>query len=156
MSDKNPVVDAIKEGVHLRKVDAPPERKLPTAEELAEAKRLAAENPEPPAKEDLPHTGSGKTHLDLLKEGEGPKLKPVQTKVAAHIPTAEELAEAKRLAEENPEPPAKEDLPHTGSGKTHLDLLKEGAPALKKVAPPPERPLPTKEQIEEEKKAEGK
>jgi hypothetical protein len=46
-------------------------------------------------------------------------------------------------------------LPKTGDGKTVLELIAGGGVELKKVPPPPERPLPTAEEIAAEKAATG-
>jgi hypothetical protein len=80
------------------------------------------------------------------------QLKKVDAPADRPLPSAEEIAAAKKLAEEEPEPVPKELLPKTGDGQTHLDLIKGGAATLKKVDGPGERPLPTAEQIAEEKK----
>jgi hypothetical protein len=140
--------------VQLKKVEAPAERSLPSAEEIAAAKKLAEEEPEPVPKELLPKTGDGHTHLDLIKTG-ATALKKVDAPGDRPLPTAEELAAAKKLAEEEPEPVPKELLPKTGSGETHLDLIKAGAVELKKVDAPAPRPLPTAEAIAAEKAASG-
>jgi hypothetical protein len=79
------------------------------------------------------------------------QLKKVETPASRPLPSAEEIAAAKKLAEEEPEPVPKELLPKTKTGETHLDLIKAGTVGLKKVAPPPERPIPTAEQIAAEK-----
>ena len=156
MSDNKPQAETLKliaEGkVELKKTGPPPERKLPTAEEIAAAKKLAEEEPQQPAPEDLPKDKSGKTHLELLKEG-NVQLKHVDAPKTKPLPTAEEIAAAKKLAEEEPQQPAPEDLPKDAKGKTHLELVKEGGVQLKHVDAPKERPLPTAEQIAEEKKA---
>jgi broad specificity phosphatase PhoE len=149
----SPAAEALKAGVPtLKKVDAPPERALPTAEEIAAAKALAEKEPEPVPPELLPKTGDGKTHLDLIKGGAA-QLKKVDAPGDRPLPTAEEIAAAKALAEKEPEPVPPELLPKTGDGKTHLDLIKGGAAQLKKVDGPAPKPLPTAEQIAEEKKA---
>jgi hypothetical protein len=83
------------------------------------------------------------------------QLKKVQGPGDRPLPTAQEIAAAKKRAEEEPEPVPKELLPKTGDGKTHLDLIAGGAVALKKVGPPPERPLPTAEEIAAENVATG-
>jgi hypothetical protein len=83
----------------------------------------------------------------------GVQLKKVDAPADRPLPSAEEIAAAKKLAEEEPEPVPKELLPKTGAGETHLDLIKAGTVGLKKVAPPPERPVPTAEQIAAEKAA---
>jgi hypothetical protein len=83
----------------------------------------------------------------------GVQLKKVDAPVERPLPSAEEIATAKKLAEEEPEPVPKELLPKTGAGETHLDLIKAGAVELKKVAPPPDRPVPSAEQIAAEKAA---
>jgi hypothetical protein len=138
--------------VALKKVDAPAAQRLPTAEEIAEAKKRAEDEPEPVPKELLPKTGDGQTHLDLISGGTV-ALKKVDAPAAQRLPTAEEIAAAKKLAEEEPEPVPKELLPKTGDGKTVLDLIAGGGVELKKTGPPPERPLPTSEQIAAEKAA---
>jgi broad specificity phosphatase PhoE len=94
----NPIAEALKGGVPtLKKVDAPPERKLPTAEEIAAAKALAEKEPEPVPAELLPKTGDGKTHLELIKEGAA-TLKKVDAPAEKPLPTAEQIAEEKKLA----------------------------------------------------------
>jgi broad specificity phosphatase PhoE len=138
--------------VQLKKVDAPPERRVPTAEEIAAAKALAESEPEPVPKELLPKTGTGQTHLDLIQEG-AVHLKKVDAPPERRVPTAEEIAAAKALAEAEPEPVPKELLPKTGQGQTHLDLIQEGAVQLKKVDAPPERRVPTQAEIDAEKAA---
>jgi broad specificity phosphatase PhoE len=81
------------------------------------------------------------------------QLKKVDAPSGRPLPTAEEIAAAKALAEVEPEPIPKELLPKTGDGQTHLDLIKGGVTALKKVDGPAPRPLPTAEQIAAEKAA---
>jgi broad specificity phosphatase PhoE len=148
----SPAAEALKAGVPaLKKVDAPAERKLPTAEEIAAAKALAEKEPEPLPPELQPKTGDGKTALDLIKDGV-PTLKKVDAPAERKLPTAEEIAAAKALAEKEPEPVPAELLPKTGDGKTHLELIKEGSATLKKVDGPAPKPLPTAEQIAEEKR----
>jgi hypothetical protein len=83
----------------------------------------------------------------------GVQLKKVEAPVERGLPSAEEIAVAKKLAEEEPEPVPMELLPKTGAGETHLDLIKAGAVELKKVAPPLDRPVPSAEQIAAEKAA---
>jgi hypothetical protein len=85
----------------------------------------------------------------------GVQLKKVEGPAARPLPSAEEIAAAKKLAEEEPEPVLKELLPKTGAGETHLDLIKTGTVELKKVAPPPDRPVPSAEQIAAEKAADA-
>jgi hypothetical protein len=69
---------------------------------------------------------------------------------------ANRLAAAKGLAdEEEEEQIMKELLPKTGDGPTYLHLIKAGAVTLKKVDAPADRPLPTAEQIAEEKRSGG-
>jgi hypothetical protein len=80
-------------------------------------------------------------------------LKKVETPTYRPLPTVDEIAAAKKLAEEEPEPIPKELLPKTGDGQTHLDLIKSGTPALRKVNAPADRPLPTAEQIASERSA---
>jgi hypothetical protein len=138
--------------VQLKKVEPPPERKVPTAEEIAAAKALAESEPEPIPKELLPKTGTGQTHLDLIQGG-GVQLKKVDAPPERKVPTAEEIAAAKALAEAEPEPIPKELLPKTGTGQTHLDLIQGGAVQLKKVDAPPERKVPTQAEIDAEKAA---
>jgi broad specificity phosphatase PhoE len=145
-------LDLISEGTaHLKKVPGIPERPLPTAEELEAARKRAEVEPEAPPKEFQPRVGDGRTHLDLIAEG--PKLKKVKPPAERPLPNAQELEEARKRAEVEPEAPPKEFQPRVGDGRTHLDLIAEG-PKLKKVPAPPERPLPTPEQIAAEK--EGK
>jgi hypothetical protein len=88
---------------------------------------------------------------EALKAGL-PTLKKVDTPAERKLPTAEEIAAAKAQAEKEPEPLPPELLPKTGDGKTHLELIKEGSATLKKVDAPAPKPLPTAEQIAEEKK----
>jgi hypothetical protein len=88
---------------------------------------------------------------EALKAGI-PTLKKIDAFAERKLPTAEEIAAAKALAETEPEPVPPELLPKTGDGKTHLELIKEGAASLKKVDGPAPKPLPTAEQIAEEKK----
>jgi hypothetical protein len=85
----------------------------------------------------------------------GVQLKKVEAPAGRALPTAEEIAAAKKLAEEEPEPVPKELLPKTGTGETHLDLISAGAVRLKKVDAPAPAPLPTAEQIAAEKAALG-
>jgi broad specificity phosphatase PhoE len=152
MAAASPAAEALKAGIPaLKKVDAPAERKLPTAEEIAAAKALAEKEPEPVPVELLPKTGDGKTHLELIKEGTA-SLKKVDAPAERKLPTAEDIAAAKALAEKEPEPVPAELLPKTGDGKTHLELIKEGGATLKKVDGPAPKPLPTAEQIAEEKR----
>jgi broad specificity phosphatase PhoE len=151
MSDVKVEAEALT-SVQLKKVDAPAERTLPTAEEIAAAKQLAEEEPEPVPKELLPKTGTGETPLDLIKTGAA-ALKKVDAPVDRPLPTAEEIAAAKKLAEEEPEPVPKELLPKTGTGETHLDLIKAGAVELKKVEAPAGPRLPTAEELAAERAA---
>ena len=101
MSDNKPQAETLKliaEGkVELKKTGPPPERKLPTAEEIAAAKKLAEEEPQQPAPEDLPKDAKGKTHLELVKEG-GVQLKHVDAPKERPLPTAEQIAEEKKAA----------------------------------------------------------
>jgi broad specificity phosphatase PhoE len=135
----------------LKKVPAPAERNLPTAAEIEEAKKRAEVEPEAPPKELLPKVGDGRTHLDLISEG-GAKLKPVPEPKERYIPTAQELEDARKRAEVEPEPVPKELLPKVGDGRTHLDLITEGAAQLKKTPAPAERPVPTAQELEEARK----
>jgi hypothetical protein len=81
------------------------------------------------------------------------QLKKVEPPPERRVPTAEEIAAAKALAEAEPEPVPKELLPKTGQGQTHLDLIQGGGVQLKKVEPPPERRVPTQAEIDAEKEA---
>jgi hypothetical protein len=81
------------------------------------------------------------------------QLKKIETPPDRQLPTADEIATAKRLAEDNPEPLPNELLPKTGAGKTLLDLIKAGPVELKPIVAPAERPLPTADQIAVEKAA---
>ena len=141
-------LDLINQGVHLKKVDAPPERKLPTAQEIEEARRRAeTEGPEIDP-ENLPKAGDGRSMLELIKEGK--ELKHVDAPEGRRLPTAEEIEEAKKRAEtEGPEiDPANH--PKAGDGRSVLELIKEGK-ELKHVDTK-EPHLPTKEEIEEQKR----
>ena len=91
-------LDAINKGVQLKKVDAPAERKLPTAEEIAAAKKLAEEEGHEIDPNAHPKSKDGRSMLELIKDGDV-KLKKVDTKEPA-LPTAEQLAEEKRLQQE--------------------------------------------------------
>jgi hypothetical protein len=98
MTDVKPAVDAnALSAISLKKVNAPTERILPSADEIAIAKKLAEEEPEPIPKELLPKTGNGQTHLDLIKGGT-PALKKVETIKEPVLPSAEQLA-AEKAAE---------------------------------------------------------
>jgi hypothetical protein len=79
------------------------------------------------------------------------QLQKVETPASRPLPSAEEIAAVKKLAEEEPEPVPKELLPKTKTSEIHLDVIKAGTVGPKKVAPPPERPLPIAEQIAAEK-----
>ena len=94
MADKQ-TFDLINQGVQLKKVDPVPERKLPTAEEIAQAKKLAEEEGPEADPSNRPKAGDGRTMLELIKDGDV-KLKKVETK-EPRLPTAEELAEQKKL-----------------------------------------------------------
>jgi hypothetical protein len=97
MAAASPAAEAIKAGVPaLKKVDAPAERKLPSAEEIAAAKAQAEKEPEPLPPELQPKTGDGKTTLELIKEGT--TLKKVDAPADKPLPTAEQIAEEKKLA----------------------------------------------------------
>jgi hypothetical protein len=147
----NLALDAIKAGVPaLKKVDVIVERKLPSADEIAAARAIAENEPEPIPAELMPKTGDGKTHLDLIKQGAA-TLKPVDVHHERSIPTAEEIAAARALAENEPEPIPAELMPKTGDGKTHLDLIKHNVVQLKKVDTPVNSRLPSMEQIEAER-----
>lgn len=91
-------LNLISQGVHLKKVDAPPERKLPTAEEIAAAKKLAEENGPEVDPENRPKAGDGRSMLELIKDGDV-KLKKVETK-EPRLPTAAEIEEQRKLAKE--------------------------------------------------------
>jgi hypothetical protein len=80
--------------VALKKVDAPAERPLQTAEEIVAAKKLAEEEPEQIPKELLPKTSDGRTHLDLIKAGAA-TLKKVDAPADRPLPTAEQIAAEK-------------------------------------------------------------
>lgn len=95
MSEQNKeTLNLINQGVHLKKVDAPPERKLPTAEEIAEAKKLAETEGPAVDPDALPKAGDGRSVLELIRDGVN--LKKVDTK-EPHLPTAAEIEEQKRL-----------------------------------------------------------
>jgi hypothetical protein len=149
----NLAVDAIKAGLPtLKKVQPPTVKPLPTAEQIAAARANAENEPEPIPVEFLPKTGDGRTHLDLIKEGCA-TLKKVDVQKERSLPTAEEIAAAKALAENEPEVIPVEFLPKTGDGRTHLDLIKTGAVQLKKVDIVVTSRLPTAEEIEAERAA---
>jgi hypothetical protein len=155
MADVKRVDSDALSSVQLKKVDTPVgDRPLPSAAEIEAARKLAEVEPEPVPKELLPKTGDGQTHLDLIKGGAA-ALKKVDAPGPRPLPTAEEIEAARKLAEAEPEPVPKELLPKTGDGQTHLDLIKAGAAELKKVAPPPDRPLPTAEELAVAKAAES-
>jgi hypothetical protein len=98
MTDTKLVIDAnVLTAISLKKVDAPTKYVLPSAEEIAIAKKLAEEEPEPIPKEFLPKTGNGQTHLDLIKGGI-PTLKKVETIKEPTLPSVEQLA-AEKAAE---------------------------------------------------------
>ncbi|KAK8890286.1 hypothetical protein M9Y10_035059 [Tritrichomonas musculus] len=144
-------LNLISQGVHLKKVEAPPERKLPTAAEIEEAKRRAeAEGPEIDP-ESRPKASDGRSMLELIKDGDV-KLKKVETKIERKLPTAAEIEEAKKRAEtEGPE--VNPDLrPKASDGRSMLELIKDGDVKLKKVETKVERKLPTAAEIEEAKK----
>ena len=85
----------INQGVHLKPVEAPPERKLPTAAEIEEQKKqLETEGPEIDP-DNLPKACDGRSILELIREGEY-HLKPVDTKEPI-LPTAEQIKEQKKL-----------------------------------------------------------
>ena len=91
-------LDLINQGVHLKKVEAPPERKLPTAAEIAEAKKRAeTEGPEIDP-ESRPKAADGRSMLELIKDGDV-KLKKCETK-EPRLPTAQEIQEQKKLEEQ--------------------------------------------------------
>ena len=88
-------LNLINQGVHLHKVDAPPERKLPTAEQIAEQKKLyETEGPEVDP-DNLPKACDGRSILELIHESDY-HLKPVETK-EPKLPTADKIAEQKKL-----------------------------------------------------------
>ncbi|KAH0788204.1 hypothetical protein GPJ56_007881 [Histomonas meleagridis] len=144
------VHDLIKEGKELKKVETK-EPKLPTAEEIAEQKKLAEQEGVQVLPEDLPRDGQNRNVHDLIKEGK--ELKKVETK-EPKLPTAEEIAEQKKLAEQEGVQRLPEDLPRDAQNRTVHDLIKEGKPELKKVETKEPR-LPTAEEIAEQKKLEG-
>jgi hypothetical protein len=82
-------------------------------------------------------------------------LEKIEAPPTRPLPSAHEIAVAKKLAEKEPEPITKELLPKTGDGQTHLGLIKAGCPTLKKLDASSERPLPTAEQIATEKASGG-
>ena len=143
-------LNLISQGVHLKKVDAPPERKLPTAAEIAEARKLAEENGPEIDPDNLPKASDGRSMLELIKDGDV-KLKKVETKVERKLPTAAEIAEAKKLAEENGPEIDPDNLPKAADGRSMLELIKDGGVNLKKVETKEPR-LPTAAEIEEQKK----
>ena len=143
------VHDLIKEGKELKKVETK-ERALPTAEEIAEQKKLAAEGGAQVLPEDLPKDAQNRNVHELIKEGK--ELKKVETKERA-LPTAEEIAEQKKLAEQEGIQRLPEDLPKDAQNRNVHDLIKEGK-ELKKVETKEPR-LPTAEEIAEQKKLEG-
>lgn len=97
MAENKPNQETLKlinQGVHLKHVDAP-ERKLPTAEQIAEQKKqLETEGPEVDV-DNLPKACDGRSILELIRQGEY-HLKPVETKVP-ELPTAEQIREEKKL-----------------------------------------------------------
>ncbi|KAH0788818.1 hypothetical protein GPJ56_007500 [Histomonas meleagridis] len=146
------VHDLIKEGKELKKVETKESSRLPTAEEIAEQKKLAEQEGVQRLPEDLPRDGQNRNVHDLIKEGK--ELKKVETKESSRLPTAEEIAEQKKLAEQEGVQRLPEDLPRDGQNRTVYDLIKEGKPELKKVETKEPR-LPTAEEIAEQKKLEG-
>jgi hypothetical protein len=94
MTDAKRVDSDALTAVQLKKVESPGDRALPSAAEIAAAKAQAEIEPEPIPKELLPKTGTGETHLDLIKAG-GVELKKVAAPPAARLPTADEIAAEK-------------------------------------------------------------
>lgn len=88
-------LDLIAHGVELKPVEAPPERKLPSAAQIAEQKKqLETEGPEIDP-DNLPKACDGRSILELIRQGEY-HLKPVETK-EPKLPTAEQIREEKKL-----------------------------------------------------------
>lgn len=101
MAENKPDQETLKlinQGVELKPVQVP-ERKLPTAAEIAEQKKqLETEGPEVDP-DNLPKASDGRSILELIREGHF-GLKPVETK-EPQLPTAEEIAEQKRQEKNN-------------------------------------------------------
>ena len=93
MTEKQEMLQEIQKGVQLKSVETK-ERALPTAEQIAEQKKLAAEGGAQVLPEDLPKDAQNRNVHDLIKEGK--ELKKVETK-EPRLPTAEEIAEQKKL-----------------------------------------------------------
>ena len=143
-------LDLINQGVHLKKVDAPPERKLPTAQEIAEARQRAeTEGPEvdPEAR---PKGKDGRSMLELIRDG-NVQLKKVDAPADRKLPTAQEIAEARKRAETDGPEIDPEAHPKGKDGRSMLELIREGDVHLKKVDTKTPH-LPTKEEIEEQKR----
>ena len=143
-------LDAINKGVQLKKVDAPAERKLPTAEEIAAAKKLAEEEGHEIDPNAHPKGKDGRSMLELIKDGDA-KLKKVDAPAERKLPTAEEIAAAKKLAEEEGHEIDPNAHPKGKDGRSMLELIKDGDVKLKKVDTK-EPALPTAEQLAEEKR----
>ena len=91
-------LNLISQGVHLKKVGAPPERKLPTTAEIDEAKmRAEIEGPEVDP-ESGPKAGDSRSMLYLIKDCDI-KLKKCETK-EPRLPKAQEIQEQKKLEEQ--------------------------------------------------------
>ena len=87
-------LNLINQGVSFKKVDTVPERKLPTAADIGEQKKLLeTEGPEVDP-DNLPKACAGRSILELIRAGNY-GLKPVETK-EPKLPTAEEIAEQKK------------------------------------------------------------
>jgi len=138
--------------VKLKKVESPQERKIPTLREIEEARAWNEVEREQIPKELLPKDSTGRTHLDLIPAGVV-QLKKVECEPRRYLPTADEIVEAKKQAENEPEVVPNDFLPKDSFGRTHLDLIKKADVShLKKIDPLPERPLPTADDIEAERR----
>ncbi|KAK8854076.1 hypothetical protein M9Y10_016626 [Tritrichomonas musculus] len=144
-------LDLINQGVQLKKVDAPPERPLPSAAEIAEAKKRAEEEGPEVDPSARPKAGDGRTMLELIKDGDV-KLKRVRAPGDRPLPSAAEIAEAKKRAEEEGPEVDPSARPKAGDGRTMLELIKDGDVKLKPVDKPGDRPLPSAAEIAEAKK----
>ena len=98
MSDNKEMLNGIQKGVQLKSVETK-KPGLPTAEQISEQKKLAEKDGVQRLPEDLPKDSKNRTVLDLVKDGK-PELKKVSTKESP-LPTAEQIAEQKKLANES-------------------------------------------------------
>lgn len=98
MSDNKEMLNGIQKGVQLKSVETK-KPCLPTAEQISEQKKLAEKDGVQRLPEDLPKDSKNRTVLDLVKDGK-PELKKVSTKESP-LPTAEQIAEQKKLANES-------------------------------------------------------